>query len=367
MNDIGNPLIISFPLTCTIHPHSDLPVFWHAIFSESERFNPNNDDIRYSLPLTDEEKDADNKHILTNFTYNFKQEEYERTDDFGRIQEESNRLRNTQIGEYHKDTNNVLFGDDARRTFGRVYSGLLSRNNGTGYYSRADLGGKGNVFAIGLVHPKLFHDIFEINRKYLPNGELDDLHDDYSECKCFISNDGLCGFAIEPDGNLISLFSLNPRDRRGFLYAINGFIRKEGANHLDCYVSNKQNLEEIYKKTIGFHTASIMDYNMAYDHDDIAENHSNPSVAFMVDHKVETRMFDKDSYDEAQSYQMSQLSIHSSPNDNSYSIASAQDIYAKEVISNTCKTKVGNPSSSRISHLIDSIVESVQPAYSTIL
>lgn len=55
----------------------------------------------------------------------------------------------------------------------------------------------------------------------MSNGELVDLHDDYSNCKCFISDDGLCGFAIEEDGNLVSVFSLNPSTKRGFLYAIN--------------------------------------------------------------------------------------------------------------------------------------------------
>ena len=53
-----------------------------------------------------------------------------------------------------------------------------------------------------------------------------------------------------------------------------------------------------------FKTASVMDYNMEYDHDNIAENHGNPKVAFMVntDADVKTRYFTKEQYDEAKGY-----------------------------------------------------------------
>lgn len=111
----------------------------------------------------------------------------------------------------------------------------------------------------------LFHDVFQTVRQYLPNGELVDLHDNYDNCKCFLSEDGLQGFAIEEDGNLISVFSLNSaelQEKKGFLYAIKDFIREQGATHLDAYASPQQNLEEIYKKTLGFQVASTMDYNM---------------------------------------------------------------------------------------------------------
>ena len=170
-----------------------------------------------------------------------------------------------------------------------------------------NLTGKGNQFKIAQVNPAIFHDIFQICRNYLPNGELVDLHDNYADCKCFISEDGLCGFAIEPDGNLISVFSLNPRDKKGFLYAIKDLIRQEGATHLDCYVSSKQPLAGIYQKALGFHVASEMDYNMEYDHDNIAENHGMPKVAFMVNKPVEKKSFDENSYDEAVEYQQQNI------------------------------------------------------------
>ncbi|MCR4821237.1 MAG: hypothetical protein K5838_08965 [Elusimicrobiales bacterium] len=171
-------------------------------------------------------------------------------------------------------------------------------------------------FAVGSVNPKLFHDIFEINRKYLPNGNLVDLHDDYSNCKCFITSDGLAGFAIEPDGNLVSVFSLNPTDKKGFLYAIRDFIKKHGANKLDCFISQAQPLQGIYKKTLGFKTASILDFNyevLAESKgkeyaDNFVKTHGEAQVAFMVlsDNEVPERHFSKDEYDQAKEYQISQ-------------------------------------------------------------
>lgn len=114
------------------------------------------------------------------------------------------------LSKLHGDINSF---DNFKRELSSIYGRLLSRSNGTGFNSRVNLThttkeGKVNTVSIGEVNPKLFHDIFEVNKRYLLNGELVDLHDDYSECKCFVSDDGLCGFAIEPDGNLISVFSL---------------------------------------------------------------------------------------------------------------------------------------------------------------
>ncbi len=150
----------------------------------------------------------------------------------------------------------------------------------------------------------LFHDIFEIARNYTENGELVDLHDDYKDSICYLSDDGLSGFAITNDGDLISVF--NCGRKRGFLSNISQIV-KEKAKTLDCYASVNQDLQKMYNLIFDFKTASLMDYNMEYDHDNIAKNHNMPKVAFMVNtnKKVETKFFDKDSYDEAKEYQMS--------------------------------------------------------------
>lgn len=236
-------------------------------------------------------------------------EEYKATDEFRRVQEASRKLSQEQISRMRER----LSEDDKRRLGGLLGRQLDTARNGGRYNLRTSLtytkkNGKVSTFNIGDVDSQLFHDIFEIVRTYLKNGELVDLHDDYSDAKCFITSDGLAGFAIEPDGNLVSVFYLNPKENGGFLYAIKDMVRGEGATHLDAYASDKQPLQEIYSKTLGFHTAATMDYNMEYDHDDIAKNHGNPQVVFMVDHEIaEPKHFDKDSYDAAQQYQLQQL------------------------------------------------------------
>ena len=260
----------------------------------------------------------ENGNFANNNILNISQDEY--TDEFRRIQAESlglsgEALRKYHKGEYKNSDGRIVpsFGDEDRRRLGGIHERLLSRGNDVWTNYGLDLEGKGNTFRLVQVNGSLFHDIFEVNRNYLPNGELVDLHDDYTDCKCFLSDDGLCGFAIESNGNLVSVFSLNPSDKNGFLYAIKDFIRSEGATHLDCYASNNQNLLVIYEKTLRFYPASTMDYNMEYDHDDIAKNHGMPNIVFMVDHKVdEVKHFDKDSYEEAVAYQQSQINNDSS-------------------------------------------------------
>lgn len=239
-------------------------------------------------------------------------EEYKTTDEFRRVQEGSRKFSEKGVSSFQLREREL--NDEDKERIGRVLGGLLGANsNGSwhGVQSHLTHTNKDNsvgTFNVGRVDGKLFHDIFEMVRIYLPNGELVDLHDDYSNAKCFVTEDGLCGFAIEPDGNLVSVFSLSPSTNKGFLYAIKDMVKEEGATHLDAYMSKKQLLQAIYEKTLGFHTASTMDYNMEYDHDDIAKNHGNPQVVFMVDHEVaEPKHFDKDSYDAAQQYQLSQI------------------------------------------------------------
>lgn len=111
----------------------------------------------------------------------------------------------------------------------------------------------------------------------MKQNELVDLHEDYSNAKCFLSSDGLQGFAIEDNGNLISVFNADT-SKRGFVGAIGEFAKLQGATHLDCYGY----LSGYYTKVLGFKTASLMDYNMEYDHHNIAENYNNPQVAFVV-------------------------------------------------------------------------------------
>lgn len=234
-------------------------------------------------------------------------EEYKATDEFRRVQEavrgsskERQKVQSVFAGNLTPDQRQRL-ADVLGRQLGSINSFIhggsrtvINQKHGTSFNVHSE------------VSPKLFHDIFEVVRYYTKNAELVDLHDDYSEDKCFLTEDGTAGFAIEPDGNLVSVFNLGTS--KGFLSAAKDIIREAGATHLDAYASSKQNLQLMYEKTIDFHTAATMDYNMEYDHDDIAKNHGNPQVVFMVDHEVaEPKHFDKDSYDAAQQYQLSQI------------------------------------------------------------
>ena len=171
-----------------------------------------------------------------------------------------------------------------------------------------------NLNLVENVDGKTFHDVFEIARTYLRFGELVDLHeiettDDgvgYNDTKNYLSEDGLSGFAITPEGDLISAFNLGDR---GFLKTIAGFIKDKGAKTLDCYSSPRQPLNLMYERILGFKTASLMEFNPEYDHDDIAKNHGMPNVAFMVlsENEVQTEKFNKDDYDAAKAYQLSQI------------------------------------------------------------
>lgn len=139
-----------------------------------------------------------NNDILT-----INRDEY--TDEFRRVQEESNRLVEEDVAAYHRGRKQLDANE--QRLLGAAFKRLLSRNLRTGANKWVDLIGKGNTFHIAQVNATLFYDVFETVRKYLPNGELVDLHDNYDNCKCFLSDDGLCGFAIEPGGNLVSILS----------------------------------------------------------------------------------------------------------------------------------------------------------------
>ena len=239
--------------------------------------------------------------------------EYKATDEFRRVQE-TVRGSNKEKSSGRSVFTGYLTPDQRQRlanVLGRQLGSINSFIHGS---SRTVVNQKhGTSFKVhSEVSPKLFHDIFEVVRYYTKNGELVDLHNDYSEDKCYLTEDGTAGFAVEPNGNLVSVFNLGTS--KGFLSAVRDLIREAGATHLDAYASSKQNLQLMYEKTLDFHTAATMDYNMEYDHDDIAKNHGNPQVVFMIDHEVaEPKHFDKDSYDAAQQYQLSQLKSNNVP------------------------------------------------------
>ena len=271
-------------------------------------FDGSNPDIRYSKSGKKVDKIGSEEY---NNRIGKDEEDARGWYDFRRVQEEARREFAKSDKEHKRNTRN----DEKLQTLLR---GILSRelvNRGINASHAneflAESKKNGTKFRLfGNVDGNTFHDVFEVARAFTRNGELVDLHevkssDDgigYEDCTNYLSDDGLSGFSITPKGDLISVFNANA-SKPGFLDAISEFVKQE-ATTLDCYASPNQNLMEMYKKKFGFKVASVMDYNMEYDHDGIAKNHEMPQVAFMVNtnEDVKTKPFTKDQYDEAVAY-----------------------------------------------------------------
>ena len=275
--------------------------------------------VNTQYSLSDSETNGNNYNLgldnQPNLVYNEKRgDTYARTDEFRNLQAESQGMSYEDTKLYWSGSKQL--DDEVRGRLSRTFGLELRPADSERIHSiRTLLNPKTNknVNIVEGVDGSLFHDVFEISRKYLRNGELVDLHGietteehgiGYNECYNYLSEDGLSGFSITPDGDLISVFNLNTE--RGFLKTIAPLV-KENAKTLDCYASPQQNLMAMYENIFGFKTASVMDYNMEYDHDNIAENHNYPKVAFMVntDSDVETKNFTQDQYNEAVEYRNS--------------------------------------------------------------
>ena len=269
-----------------------------------EATSQSNSEVNSSLGNSNIEPTSQIVNILDEKTKsNYNDVSYERTNEFRRLQERSKQL----LKEFeNSDTTYQNLDESVRERYTRSIRQTLESGRDSGAYDfRLLKSSKNSSFNItNNVNQQLFHDAFETIKPYLRQNELVDLHDNYQGCKCFLSDDGLQGFAIEPNGNLVSVFNAD-ESKRSFVEAISDYVKEQGATHLDCYGY----LAKYYNKVLGFKVASIMEYNMEYDHHNIAERYNNPDVAFMVNtsENVETKHFSKDQYDEAQSYQLSFL------------------------------------------------------------
>lgn len=281
----------------------------------SERFNTEENDLRYS-----EETNFDNsstqKKIYDIIKSGTEDEDGKSFDQrFRDIQKACREMSQRELQSYRERRSKL----DERVRAGlrdvfqrRVRTGSAGNRNGNALRL---ISKSGEQFNIVEVDATTFHDVFEICRCFLENGELVDLHGiktssdgiGYEDMTNYITDDGMSGFAITKDGDIVSVYNLGTQ--RGFLSAIAPVV-KERSSTLDCYMSPNQPLHKFYEKYLGFKIASVMDYNMEYDHDNIAKNHQNPQIAFMVnsDSDVQTRHFSKDDYDGAKSYQLEQAS-----------------------------------------------------------
>lgn len=236
--------------------------------------------------------------------------QYGTPEEFDRLQSESRNLPKRELSLYRRGRKRV--SEELRGRLSSVLGGRIQRavHSGT---DRSEVLNLGNYSGRSHIDGDTFHDVFEIARQYLKNGELVDLHEaettdehgiGYNECNCYLSNDGLSGFAITPDGDLISVFNLSTQ--RGFLRSIKDYVG-DNAWTLDCYLSPNEPLSGMYRKALGWKVAAVMSYNMEYDHDNIAKTHNKPPVVFMVNTSadVPVKFFSEDEYDAAVAYRNS--------------------------------------------------------------
>ncbi len=125
---------------------------------------------------------------------------YERSDDFRRIQEANQRAFNKTPTPFQRGSRRI--NEALRARLSDVFRRELERSiGGNGNVKQHDLildNGKGETFNLFQnADPSLFHNIFEISRNYLKFGELVDLHPiktaedstGYADCDCCISDD----------------------------------------------------------------------------------------------------------------------------------------------------------------------------------
>ena len=272
-------------------------------------------------------KQENNQQNINNIE-NTQQQEYNKVtkeegaeNEFRKLQEESRRMSSEDTESFHSGQRQVNEG--IRNRLSRVLGGRLQAGDGSLWNGNSSIVNKKtgkNIEILENVDPQTFKETFEIVQKYLPNGDAVDVHDvksseystGYEDTKNFLSKDGLSGFAITKDGDLISVFNLG---EKGYLKSIKDYVKKNGAKTLDCYQSERQPLADMYNKTLGFKTASLMDFN--YDilvedkgkeyADYFVKTYGEAPVAFMVDtdQDIETKHFNKDQYDEALEYRNS--------------------------------------------------------------
>lgn len=166
---------------------------------------------------------------------------------------------------------------------------------------------------------KIFRDVFKEVYTFLgDNLNVDILEESaYKNNINYLSEDGLSGFSITPDGDLVSVFNASPQ--RGFLKDIASFIQ-ENVKTLNCFQGSNNPIAKMYMKTFGFKIASVLDFN--YDifskdkgeklADSFVSQYGETPVVFMINplsypasnlNESTIRWFDKNGYEEAVYYQ----------------------------------------------------------------
>lgn len=136
-------------------------------------------------------------------------------DDFRRLQEESRRISSEEQQLFRSGSKSL--NERELRRYRVAFQREIDTIRNSKHLNKSTLvnpKSNNNLNIIENIDGNLFHDIFEISRNYFKNGELVDLHNNYNDSTCYLSVDGLNGFAITENGDLISVFILN--NKRGW-------------------------------------------------------------------------------------------------------------------------------------------------------
>ncbi len=245
------------------------------------------------------------------------QDEQRKTEQwFGAIQKRSNGMSAWERESYHR--NDKQIDDETRTVLQTVFGRKLRAGDSRYRYAHESLVNPKTKKQVNLyrgVDADTFHSIFSTCHNYLPMGDCVDVHnkEDYEDTENYMTDDGMSGFSITKDGDLISVFSLSKQG--GFLGTIAPIVKKK-AKTLDCFELDKENnLPKLYEKAFGFQTASILDFNEQVLREDkgddytdkFLKNYGKPPVHFMVNtsKKVTPKHFGKNDWSDAYSYQQS--------------------------------------------------------------
>ncbi|ALX67274.1 VG15 protein [Microbacterium sp. XT11] len=110
------------------------------------------------------------------------------------------------------------------------------------------------------------------------------LYDDYRDMRLFVTPDGLSGFALTADGDIISVFSHADQPVRGVARSLLAYAVSQGGNRLDAFETY---LPKVYARE-GFRPVARLAFDDEYapdgwDYDAYAQwNNGRPDVIFFV-------------------------------------------------------------------------------------
>lgn len=238
----------------------------------------------------------------------------QRTDEFTELQNSCKKLLPEDIRLFH--SGNRKPSKEIRELLSRVLRRELANSCSRNGYNQRLLNNKTlskDVKFYENVSAEDFHDCFEIVQKYLPSGDVVDVHDieDYKNTTNYLSEDGLSGISITSDGDLISVFNIG---EAGFLKTIAPIVKKY-VKTLDCFDSIKQPLPLYYKCAFGFKPAAAIKFNkqLLIDSkgkeyaDYFVDTYGEAPIVFMVNtgKEVSVKEFKENEYKEAKAYQLS--------------------------------------------------------------